>query len=245
MQESLEDFRSRGMETGRPLLCRYRRSTEPTAWRRKGNTKRPSTSGRELSTSTKMIRGRTPRRAGAAETRGRTPRPTTSRSAQAAPQGLPMKEPLELKRYIRSIPDFPKPGIVFRDITPLLAAPPRFSTSLTRWPITTARHGSTQSWRPRRGASSSQRPWLLRFRRGSFRSANRASSPSIRTRSITSWNTAPIRWRCTRTPSRRRTASCWWMISSPRAAQRGRASAWWKRPGPSSSGRPFSSSWTI
>ncbi|HUE14933.1 MAG TPA: adenine phosphoribosyltransferase [Planctomycetaceae bacterium] len=34
-----------------------------------------------------------------------------------------MKEPLELKRYIRSIPDFPKPGIMFRDITPLLAAP--------------------------------------------------------------------------------------------------------------------------
>ncbi len=28
---------------------------------------------------------------------------------------------LDLKRYIRSIPDFPKPGILFRDITPLLA----------------------------------------------------------------------------------------------------------------------------
>jgi len=28
---------------------------------------------------------------------------------------------LELKKYIRSIPGFPKEGIVFRDITPLLA----------------------------------------------------------------------------------------------------------------------------
>jgi adenine phosphoribosyltransferase len=28
-----------------------------------------------------------------------------------------------LESYIRSIPDFPKPGIVFRDITPLLASP--------------------------------------------------------------------------------------------------------------------------
>ncbi len=28
-----------------------------------------------------------------------------------------------LRSYIRSIPDFPKPGIVFRDITPLLASP--------------------------------------------------------------------------------------------------------------------------
>jgi adenine phosphoribosyltransferase len=27
----------------------------------------------------------------------------------------------ELKRFIRDIPDFPKPGILFRDITPLLA----------------------------------------------------------------------------------------------------------------------------
>jgi adenine phosphoribosyltransferase len=33
---------------------------------------------------------------------------------------------LELTDYIRSIPDFPKPGILFRDITPLLAAPPAF-----------------------------------------------------------------------------------------------------------------------
>ena len=37
-----------------------------------------------------------------------------------------MSEPPELKRYIRSIPDFPKPGIMFRDITPLLAAPNAF-----------------------------------------------------------------------------------------------------------------------
>jgi adenine phosphoribosyltransferase len=37
-----------------------------------------------------------------------------------------MNEPLALKRYIRSIPDFPKPGIMFRDITPLLAAPDAF-----------------------------------------------------------------------------------------------------------------------
>lgn len=29
----------------------------------------------------------------------------------------------DLKRFIRSIPDFPKPGILFRDITPLLASP--------------------------------------------------------------------------------------------------------------------------
>jgi adenine phosphoribosyltransferase len=31
-----------------------------------------------------------------------------------------------LKQYIRDVPDFPKPGIVFKDITPLLAAPGPF-----------------------------------------------------------------------------------------------------------------------
>lgn len=33
----------------------------------------------------------------------------------------------ELKRYIRDIPDFPQPGILFRDITPLLNEPPAFA----------------------------------------------------------------------------------------------------------------------
>ena len=34
-----------------------------------------------------------------------------------------MSADTQLERYIRSIPDFPKRGIVFRDITPLLASP--------------------------------------------------------------------------------------------------------------------------
>jgi adenine phosphoribosyltransferase len=34
--------------------------------------------------------------------------------------------PLDLKTYIRDIPDFPKPGILFRDITPLLGSPEAF-----------------------------------------------------------------------------------------------------------------------
>jgi adenine phosphoribosyltransferase len=33
---------------------------------------------------------------------------------------------LNLADYVRNIPDFPKPGILFRDITPLLAAPAAF-----------------------------------------------------------------------------------------------------------------------
>ena len=37
---------------------------------------------------------------------------------------------LDLKQYIRDIPDFPKPGILFRDITPLLAAPAAFRQAI-------------------------------------------------------------------------------------------------------------------
>jgi adenine phosphoribosyltransferase len=37
---------------------------------------------------------------------------------------------MDLKRFIRDIPDFPKPGILFKDITPLLASPAAFQTTV-------------------------------------------------------------------------------------------------------------------
>src|SRR3954471_11508481 len=37
-----------------------------------------------------------------------------------------------LRSLIRDVPDFPKPGILFRDITPLLASPAAFVTVLDR-----------------------------------------------------------------------------------------------------------------
>ena len=36
----------------------------------------------------------------------------------------------EVRSLIRAVPDFPKPGIVFRDITPLLAHPAGFSATI-------------------------------------------------------------------------------------------------------------------
>jgi adenine phosphoribosyltransferase len=37
---------------------------------------------------------------------------------------------IDLAAYIRSIPDWPKPGILFRDITPLLAEPKAFAAAV-------------------------------------------------------------------------------------------------------------------
>lgn len=40
-------------------------------------------------------------------------------------------EPIEaLRQAIRDVPDYPRPGILFKDITPLLAAPERFHSAL-------------------------------------------------------------------------------------------------------------------
>jgi adenine phosphoribosyltransferase len=39
---------------------------------------------------------------------------------------------MDLKQYVRDIPDFPKAGVLFRDITPLLAEPQAFAASIER-----------------------------------------------------------------------------------------------------------------
>lgn len=49
---------------------------------------------------------------------------------------------IELAAYIRDIPDFPKPGITFKDVIPLLAdgavvilIEPGFLGARSRWPV--------------------------------------------------------------------------------------------------------------
>jgi len=39
---------------------------------------------------------------------------------------------VDLKKYIRDVPDFPEPGILFRDITPLLRNPQAFNYAIDR-----------------------------------------------------------------------------------------------------------------
>lgn len=45
--------------------------------------------------------------------------------------GAPRRD-VPLEQFIRDIPDFPKPGIVFKDITPLLAHPEAFGAAIDR-----------------------------------------------------------------------------------------------------------------
>ena len=42
-----------------------------------------------------------------------------------------MSESVDLRKYIRDVPDFPQPGILFRDITPLLLSPEAFECAIT------------------------------------------------------------------------------------------------------------------
>jgi adenine phosphoribosyltransferase len=37
---------------------------------------------------------------------------------------------VDLKKYVRDVADFPKPGIMFKDITPLLSSPEAFSSAI-------------------------------------------------------------------------------------------------------------------
>ena len=39
---------------------------------------------------------------------------------------------MELREYIRDVPDFPKPGVLFKDITPLLADPGAFAYAVAK-----------------------------------------------------------------------------------------------------------------
>ena len=43
---------------------------------------------------------------------------------------MAVPSPIDLREFIRDIPDFPKPGITFKDITPLLGSPAAFRASI-------------------------------------------------------------------------------------------------------------------
>ena len=89
----------------------------------------------------------------------------------------------DLAGLIRDIPDFPKPGILFKDITPLLADPAGLDAAvrgLADW--ARDRAASTSSSAPRRAASCSARRWRASSAPASSWRASRASCPTTTVR---------------------------------------------------------------
>jgi adenine phosphoribosyltransferase len=50
---------------------------------------------------------------------------------------------IDVREYIHDVPDFPKPGILFRDISPLLGSPQAFSYAVERMAEAFAQLGAT------------------------------------------------------------------------------------------------------
>ena len=107
----------------------------------------------------------------------------------------------QLHDFIRDVPDFPKPGIIFKDITPLLRSPRgarRARATLLAEPFRD--DGVTQSSpASSRAASSSAASSRRTSARASSRSASRASCRGRRAGTSTSSSTAATRWRSTTT----------------------------------------------
>ena len=99
--------------------------------------------------------------------------PCAGGRATSADSGLPEL----ISTRIRDIPDYPQPGIVFKDITPLLADGAAFGRGRRRAGRRSTA-GSTRWSGSRRAGSSSPRRWPAACRRVSSRSASRASCPA-------------------------------------------------------------------
>ena len=66
-----------------------------------------------------------------------------------------------LKALIREVPDFPKAGILFYDITTLLKDKRGFAALIDAWPSITSIKRLIWFWGWRRVASFSARLWLI------------------------------------------------------------------------------------
>ena len=82
-----------------------------------------------------------------------------------------------IKDLVRDVPEFPKPGVTFKDITPLLADAEGLATCIDALADRFARGPWTRSSASKRGASLSPGPSLTVWGPGSYRCARRASSP--------------------------------------------------------------------
>ncbi len=108
------------------------------------------------------------------------------------------------RSHVRDVLDYPKPGIVFKDITPLLAAPDAFRAAVDALAEPFARHACRQGHRDRGArASCSRRPSRTASRPVSCPCASPGSCRGRSSARNTCSSTAPTSSRSTATRSRR------------------------------------------
>jgi hypothetical protein len=122
---------------------------------------------------------------------------------------------MDLKSLIRDIPDFPKPGILFRDITTLLRDPAGLRYTLDRLTET------TRDLQPDYIIGMESRgfifgvPLPIASTSASSPPASPTNSPAPPTAPSTNSNTAATNSKSTKTPSPKTAASSSSMTSSP------------------------------
>ncbi len=104
---------------------------------------------------------------------------------------------LMLQQVIKAVPDYPKPGILFRDVTSLMQDPVAFAAVIDHLKQHYANHGFSKIvgtvvtwlyfWRTR---------WLMRWGWLLCRCANQANYHVSGLLKVTSWNMVRIRSKC-------------------------------------------------
>ena len=109
-----------------------------------------------------------------------------------------------LKNSIKSIQDYPKPGILFRDVTSLLEDPKAYALSIDLLVERYKNAGITKVVGTEARGFLFGAPVALGLGVGFV--------PVRKPGKLTIWNTAPISWRSTLMPSNRATKFWWWTI---------------------------------
>ena len=137
-----------------------------------------------------------------------------------------------LKDLIRDVPDFPKPGIVFKDITPLLGDADAFRC-MRRRPRRPLRRPAGRQGRRHRGPGLHPRRAHRLPAGGRLRARAQGGQAPVADpgRRSTPSSTAPTGWRCTTTPSAGATTSSSSTTCSPPAGRPPPPSAWSRPPG--------------
>lgn len=115
-----------------------------------------------------------------------------------------------LKNSIKSIQDYPKPGILFRDVTSLLEDPKAYALSIDLLVERYKNAGITKVVGTEARGFLFGAPVALGLGVGFVPVRKPGKLPRETISETYDWNTAPISWRSTLMPSNRATKFWWW-----------------------------------